>query len=195
MNLHEIEKKADDAFRNKNYDELIDYTNILINSDNAGFQGSGYFLRGGYFESYGTDSNDLIKAIENYNFAAQVNPSAEAYVAMAAVMYRLGKNNSESAIECLKEASRINHIPEVDLGFAYLYMRKNPPDYVLAKSFFLKAAFRGRIQGFLGYSYAARKLGQHFRALANDICRVISSPFVFLFIGKKMIKVFRINNL
>lgn len=195
MNYFETARLADDAFKNKNLDELYALTDVLIKSEISEHIGSGYFLRGGYFECYGNDLNDLTKAIENYNLAAQANPSAEVYAALATVIYRLGPEHDDSAIVCLKEASKINHIPEINLGFAYIFMRKSPPDYSLAKSFFLKAALRGRVQGFLGYSFAARKLGQYFRAIIIDLCRVIFSPFIFLFIGKKMIKGFRVAKL
>lgn len=195
MSLDETAKMADDAFRNKKLYELIVLTDILIESEITGYMGSGYFLRGAYFECYGYDSNDLTKALENYKLATQVNPSSEAYVAMATIMYRLGPEHCESALEFLKKASSIKHIPEVDLGFAYIYMRTNPPDYDLAKSFFLKAARYGRAQGLFGYSYAARKLDQNFRAMIIDMYRVISSPLIYLFIGKKLIKGFRITEL
>lgn len=195
MNPDKTLKMARDAFKNKNLVELIELTDILIQSQISQHMGSGYFLRGAYFESYGNGANDLDKAIENYNLAAQVNPSAEAYVAMATVLYKLGSDHSVAAMECLKEASLIKHTPEVDLGFAYIHMRFNPPNYDLAKSFFLKAARYGRVQGLFGYSYAARKLGQNFRAMIIDVYRVISSPFIFLFIGKKILKGFMITKL
>ena len=190
MNIDKTLELARKAYRDKEFDELIKQTEILIQSEIPENIGSGYFLRGAYFELFDNDEDHLSNAILNYAHAAEANPSAEAYTAMAAILVKMGPGNYESALVCLNNASELKITPDAYLGFATIYMKVMPPEYEKAKTYFLKAAKHGRVQGLFGYAEAARKLNQRYRAILIDVYRVISSPFVYLVIGKKILKGF-----
>jgi TPR repeat protein len=189
-NLDEISEQANNAYLQRDFENLFSLTEVLINSQNLAYASSGYILLGGYYEYFNDSSDNLLRAVEQYRNAAELKPAPADYVAIARALIKAGQEYYPEALESLNKGATIGSIPEIDLGFAYIYLRRNPPDYKLAKSFFLKAARYGRVQGLFGYSYAARKLGQNFRAMLIDIYRVVSSPFIYLFIGKKIVKGF-----
>jgi hypothetical protein len=190
MDLDKTLNLARVAFRKKNLNELTVHTDALIFSGIPEHVGSGYFLRGAYHELFDGNENHLAEALLNYSHAGEANPSAESYIAMATILVKMGPSHYESALVCLRNAADIKITPEGHLGFATIYSKVVPPEYELSKSYFLKAARFGRVQGLYGYANASRKLGQNFRALIVDIYRIISSPFIYLIIGKKILKGF-----
>lgn len=190
MNLPEIASQADNAYLQRDFDKLFRLTEMLIKSDNSSYASSGYVLRGGYHEYFNTSSKNLLYAAEQYKKAAELNPKPEDYVAIARALIKLGQDSFQEALCNLKIASQIGDIPEIDLAFATLYAKMEPPNYCLAKQHYFNAAKSGRVQGVFGYAMASRKLGQNFRAMLADTYRIISSPILYLFMGKKLTKGF-----
>lgn len=100
-------------------------------------------------------------------------------------MKRGGDVGYSDALKHLKHAADFAMAAEVVLGFAHYHRTKPEKDVKCAKRFYLRAAVRGRFNGFFGYSEVARELGQNNRARAVDGIRVILGPVIALLIGSR----------
>lgn len=187
-NLDEVAEQACNAYLQRDFDGLFLQTEILINSKVMAHAYSGYILRGGYYEYFNDTSDSLLHAVDQYRKAAELKSAPEDYVAMARALIKAGQEYFPEALECLNKGKIIGGNPEIDLGLAIIYSRMEVPDYQLAKKYYFRAAKSGRVQGVFGYAMASRKLGQNFRAIIADIYRILSSPILYLFIGKKLTK-------
>lgn len=155
----------------------------LIRSDDEMDRLDGYSCRGMVFEDGGLDvAVDLDKSIDSYRRASLIAPNAVTFLHLARVT--LKRKEFSQSLRFL-EISAGYETPELLLGFAQWFEESDPPDYGMAKSYYAKAALRGRFVGFFGYSRVARVVGQPLRALAVDVLRILSGPFIALAIGAR----------
>lgn len=187
-NFDEIAEQATNAYLQRDFDNLFLFTEVLINSQNLGYASQGYILRGGYYEYFNDSSDNLLRAVEQYRKAAELIATPQDYVAIARALIKAGQEYFPEALEILNKGASIGSIPEIDLGLAIIYSRMKIPNYHLAKKYYMRAAKSGRVQGVFGYAMVSRKLGQNFRAIIADSYRILSSPILYLFIGKKLTK-------
>lgn len=71
------------------------------------------------------------------------------------------------------------------LGFAEFFRTASPPDLERAKTYYLRAARRGRTKGMLGYVKTAYELDQPFAAAGMVLMAVITLPILMLFLGSR----------
>ncbi|WP_125361619.1 hypothetical protein [Stenotrophomonas sp. 278] len=142
----------------------------------------GYTCQGMAFEDGGVDLDpDFDRSLDSYRRASLIAPNAVSFIHLARIS--LKRKDYPSALRFLNISAEYEETPEVLLGFGHYFEDHLPKEASNAKSYFMKAALRGRFDGFFGYSRVARKLGQTFRAFLMDCCRVVSGPFIALAIG------------
>jgi len=156
----------------------------LIRSEDEMDRVDGYSCRGMVFEDGGQDvSVDLDRSIDSYRRASLIAPNAFTFLHLARVT--LKRKEFSQSLRFLEISAGYEETPEILLGFAQWFEESNPPDYGVAKSYYAKAALRGRFAGFFGYSRVARAAAQPLRALAVDIARILSGPLIALAIGTR----------
>lgn len=156
----------------------------LIRSDDEMDRLDGYSCRGMVFEDGGLDvAVDLDKSIDSYRRASLIAPNAVTFLHLARVT--LKRKEFSQSLRFLEISAGYEETPELLLGFAQWFEESDSPDYGMAKSYYAKAALRGRFVGFFGYSRVARVVGQPLRALAVDVLRILSGPFIALAIGAR----------
>lgn len=156
----------------------------LIRSEDEMDRLDGYTCRGMVFEDGGLDlAVDLDKSLDSYRRASLIAPNAISFLHMARVSLR--RREFSQALRYLEISAGYEVTPEILLGFAQWSEESDPADYKMAKSYYVKAALRGRFAGFFGYSRVARAAGQPLRALAMDVVRILCGPLIALAIGTR----------
>lgn len=156
----------------------------LIRSEGELDRLDGYTCRGMVFEEGGVDVEvDLDRSLDSYRRASLIAPNAITFLHLARVCLR--RKDFPQALRFLEMSAGYDVTPEILLGFAQWFEESDPGDSRKSKSFYLKAALRGRFSGFFGYSRVARAAGQPWRALAMDVARIVCGPFIALAIGKR----------
>lgn len=142
----------------------------------------GHICRGIVYEDGGIDLEpDFGKAMDSYRRASLIAPCADTFIHLARMSMKM--NNYPAALRFLTISEDHEQTPEVLLGFGLYHEAHIPEGASAAKSYFVKAALRGRFAGFFGYSRVARSIDQNFRALGMDCMRIVSGPFIALAIG------------
>lgn len=156
----------------------------LIGSSEEMDRLDGYTCRGMVFEDGGLDvAVDLDESLESYRRASLVFPNAISFLHMARVSLKM--REFAQAERFLEISAGYEVSPETLLGFAQWFEDSDPPQMERAKSYFVRAALRGRFAGFFGYSRVSRAAGQPLRALAMDALRIFCGPLIALAIGKR----------
>lgn len=156
----------------------------LIRSEDEMDRLDGYTCRGMVFEDGGLDvTADLDKSLDSYRRASLIAPNAVSFLHMARVSLR--RKEFSQALRYLEISAGYEVTPEILLGFAQWFEESDPVDSRMAKSYYVKAALRGRFAGFFGYSRVARAAGQPLRALAMDVVRILCGPLLALAIGTR----------
>lgn len=146
---------------------------------------AGHLCVGLVFEEGGADvGRDLDAALLHFHEAAAIAENSLTLCYLARVSMKRGEADYGTALGFLQEAERRGDDPEILLGFAHYYRTKADPQLDMSKQYYLRAARRGRFAGFFGYSAVCRLAGQHGRALAADVARVVSGPFIALIQGR-----------
>jgi hypothetical protein len=141
---------------------------------------SGYFYRGRAYEVEGGDS--LAGAVGDFRQLVLLAPSLDSYLYLARALLATG-GREEEVEKMLDAGGRFGHSSVLDLGWAEFYRKKATADLVVSRSYYLKAAVKGRFQGFFGFSETSRLLGQPVRAFLFDVVRVSSGWLISMLMG------------
>lgn len=164
--------------------EALVLANSLIESSDEMSRMDGYMSRGMVFEDGGFDVDvDLEKSLDSYRRASLIVPDAVPFLSLARVS--LKQRNYPAALKFLEISAEYEVLPETLLGFGAYFEEVVPMDGERAKSYFMKAALRGRFSGFFGYSRVARAIGQPIRAFMMDCLRIATGPWIALAIGTR----------
>lgn len=185
MNFEQVLRDAQIADENEAYAEVIRLASHLIQAGDPWIV-RGFMLRGSAYEHGSSDGvGDIAMAVQDFRQVSILAPHSLSYQCLARVLMKSGNDNYPSALRFLGEASSLGATPELYLGYAHYYQTCREPDLQLARKYFLRAALRGRFQGFFGYSHVSRMLGQPIRAAFVDAVRVVLGPFIWLVLGAK----------
>lgn len=144
----------------------------------------GYTCRGMVFEDGGLDVEvDLDKSLDSYRRASLIAPNAISFMHLARIS--LKRREFPQALRFLEISADYEVTPEILLGCAQWFEESDSQDLRRAKSYYVKAALRGRFAGFFGYSRVARAAGEPLRALAMDVARILCGPLIALAIGTR----------
>lgn len=191
MNQPEFYSKARLALREGRATDLLELSRQLLESKHDDVIIPGYMFRGNAYEIGGQGLEiDLDTSLDAYRHVAVLQSSSIIYIYMARVCMKQGGVNHEQAIKYLKEAEKIGNPPELYLAYGFFYENSQSKDYDLARYYYLQAAKKGRFHGFFGFSRVSRLLGQHGRAFAMDLARIVTGPLVFLILGRSASKDF-----
>lgn len=158
----------------------------LLASDEESTRVAGHICKGLIYEHGGNEFPiDLDRALQHYRQVALVIRDQTTYCDMARTTMKKGPAHFEQGLRYLEEARAIKDGPDVDLGFAEYFKSKPNPDYPQSRRFYARAAWHGRFMGFFGYSDVSRTMGQHWRAFAVDVLRLLLGPFIALLIGSR----------
>lgn len=164
--------------------EALSLAESLITSKDERCQLDGYMCRGMIYEDGGTDlCVDLDRALDDYRRASLIAPNSMTFMSLARVS--LKRRDFAETLRFLQISKEHEMTPEVLLGFAQYFEELVPMDASEAKSYFLRAALKGRFAGFFGYSRVSRKTGQPVRAGVMDALRLLVGPFIALAIGAR----------
>jgi tetratricopeptide (TPR) repeat protein len=125
----------------------------------------------------------LLIAEKDWRRIIDIAPASVAYQRLARVLLK-GKSYAP-AFECLMEASRRSPGPELNLGFAEYFRRKESPDLKVARSYYLRAAARGRTLGIRGYVEVSMETGKTFSAIFAVLLGLLATPFLALVLGER----------
>lgn len=184
-NSEEKVKSIELAAREGDYKKQLSCSLELAQSQDVYYAAIGYYYIGLYHLMTGHGSSRFPDAISAYRKSYELYKSYNAALALTRVLIQSTKANFNEIKEMLDYAHSQNDSADVDLGYAAIYFYRLQPDYKLARKYFLRAAFRGRVYGLFGYSIASRQMKQYFRAFIVDLLRIIATPFYSLFFGKK----------
>ncbi|WP_367345824.1 hypothetical protein [Stenotrophomonas bentonitica] len=144
----------------------------------------GFLCLGYVYEDGDADLEpDYDKSLDSFRRASLIAPHGVTFLNLARVS--LKRREYAAALRFLDISAGYELSPETLLGYGYYFEELVPADTDQAKSYFLRAALRGRFAGFFGYARAARASGQHGRALMMDCARIVSGPFIALAIGAR----------
>jgi TPR repeat protein len=156
----------------------------MIRSEDASERLDGYVCRGFVYEDGGAEvAVDLDRSLDSFRRASLLAPNAFTFLHMARVC--LKRRDPAQALRFLEISAEYEILPETLLGFAQWHEESDPMDLSLAKSYYVKAALKGRFAGFFGYSRVARVAGQPCRALWMDVLRIVCGPLIALAIGAR----------
>lgn len=185
IGIEEKVKSVELAARIGDYKMLLSNSLELVQADDAYYGAIGYYYIGLYHLMTGKGEARFLDAITAYRMSYNLDKSYNAALALVRVFIQSAKANFNEVKEILDHARSLKDSADVDLGYAAIYFYKYPPNYMLARKYFLRAAFRGRIYGLFGYSIASRQMKQYIRAFLVDFLRIIATPFYLLFLGKR----------
>lgn len=167
--------------RNGRYAETIPMATKLI-QEGGREAVSGYFYRASAYEMVGGDS--LEKSANDFRKLVLLAPSLDSHVHLARVLLAIGGRDDE-ARKMLDEAGKFGNSAVLYLGWAEFYRIGSNPDLKASRSYYLKAAMRGRFQGFFGVANTSRLLGQPIRAAFVDLLRISLGWFISILIGRR----------
>jgi len=172
-NVHADFKQAVQLLEHGQAHQALRLADSLTSSMDERHRLDGYMCRGMIFEEGGPDlCVDLDKALDSYRRASLIAPNSITFTSLARVS--LKRRAYAESLRFLQIAADHELTPEVLLGFASK-----------AKSYYLRAALKGRFSGFFGYSRMSRKMGQPVRAALVDALRIIAGPLIALAIGAR----------
>ena len=178
-------KEADKAILAGNYSRLAVLAPALI-AEGGRFLISGYLYLGIAYENGDSELEvDIDRAVNAYRQLVLLVPCTESYIYLARAMMKRGNESYGDFHKYLSEARKYGTSAILDLGFAEYYKTKKDPDYALSRTYFKRAALRGRFRGFFGYSECSRLMGQPVNALAVDVLRVMTGWMFYLVAGGK----------
>lgn len=164
--------------------EALALAQQLVGSPDEDDRLDGYMCLGFVYEDGGVDLEpDFDKSLESYRRASLMAPNGVTFLNLARIS--LKRKEYAAALRFLDISAGYELSPETLLGYGHYFEELVPADAGQAKSYFLRAALRGRFAGFFGYARAARASGQHGRALMMDCARIVSGPFIALAIGAR----------
>lgn len=156
----------------------------LASSHDESEQLSGILCKGYIYEDGGAGfPPDLDKAIHYFREVAIAAPSTISFNNLARSFMK--KGDFDGARKYLSEAARMELTPEVLLGLAEYNRRRPERDLSAARAYYLKAALRGRFNGFFGYSEVSREMGHHINAIIMDFMRIIFGPLIGLLLRSR----------
>jgi TPR repeat protein len=183
-NVHADFRRAVQLLERGQADQALRLADSLTSSMDERHRLDGYMCRGMIFEEGGSDlCVDLDKALDSYRRASLIAPNSITFTSLARVS--LKRRAYAESLRFLQIAADHELTPEVLLGFAQYSEESVPMDASKAKSYYLRAALKGRFSGFFGYSRMSRKMGQPVRAALVDALRIIAGPLIALAIGAR----------
>lgn len=181
--IEDIRNSAEDALAQGEYEAAVSAASVLIEAGEPWLL-DGLVRRAMALENWLEGPPDrLLSAVQDWKRLIEVAPAVVAYQGMARVLLKLG--DRRSAYENLLEAERRGATPEILLGLAQYHRTSVPPDLETAKTYFMRAALRGRTQAIRGYAEVAYSLDQPFSAFAMTLFGVVATPFFMLALGER----------
>lgn len=169
-----ILKSAESLLSRREFEAVIPLAEILIAAGEPWALG-GLQLRATAFENWVAGPADrLVRASQDWRRVIDLAPASVAYQNLARVLIKNGDH--QDAFEFLVKASSRHQTPELLLGFAEYYRRKSPPDPSTARSYFKRAALRGRAQGIRGYVEVSMEQGKPGSAMLMVLFGLVMLP-------------------
>lgn len=182
-NLEDAREIAEKALADGEYEVAVKAASVLIEAGEPWLL-DGLVRRAMALENWAEGPPDrLAGAAEDWARMVEIAPAAVSYLGLARVLLKLG--DRESAYNCLLEAESRGATPETLLGFAQYHRTSSPPDLRAAKTYFLRAALRGRTQGIRGYVEVAYELDQPYSGAAMTLVGIMLSPVLALALGER----------
>lgn len=174
---------------NDRAEDALEIGKKLLGSDDLADRVSGMLCLGFVYEDGGTAVARNIELATNYfRQAAILAPCPETYCNLSRTIMKAGEDDFPDSLRYLKLAAEIKVTAQVLLGFGEYYRHTSPPNGRLARKYFFRAALKGSLHGFVGYSGVARMDGLHSRAIAMDFARFVTSPLLLIFFGRRALQ-------
>ncbi len=181
--LAHIVDLAEGELDRRDYAAAVSAANELIDAGEPWLL-DGLMLRATALEAWTAGPlNRMEVASGDWARTVEISPCSVAHMRLARVLMKLG--DREPALLHLRAAEKKEALPEVLLGLAEYFRTASPPDLQMAKSYYLRAALRGRTQGMIGYGEVASELGEGWSALCMAIYAFLATPFLIITIGKR----------
>ena len=169
--------------------ERLDFTTAVALADKLVDAGGPWLIEGLSLRATANElwtagpQDRLLAAAEDWRRIIALAPASVAYQRLARVL--LKAKHYPAAFESLLEAGRRNPAPELYLGFAEYYRRKESPDLDAARSYYFRAAARGRTEGFRGYVEVSMESGRMFSAIFMVLAGLLATPLFALVLGER----------
>jgi tetratricopeptide (TPR) repeat protein len=175
--------RAAEALSRGQFEEAIAGATTLVEAGEPWLV-DGLVRRAMALEGWAVGADDrLERAAMDWRRLTEYASAEIAYRSLARVQLKLG--DRAGAFQNLQKAERIESTPELMLGFAEYYRTASPANLELARTYYLRAAKRGRTKGMLGYVETAYELDQPLAAAGMVLMAVIAMPFLMLFLRSR----------
>ena len=181
--IEAIKNQAGQALERGDYQMAVAAASALIEAGEPWLL-DGLVRRAMALENWGKNEPERLNAAaDDWKRLVEIAPAAVAYCGLARVYLELG--DRRSAYDNLREAEKTKVTPEVLLGLAQYHRTAEPPDLEAAKTYFLRAALRGRTQGMRGYVEVAYELDRPYDAAVMVLAALVATPFLALMMGER----------
>ncbi|MFY2763926.1 hypothetical protein [Arenimonas sp. MALMAid1274] len=176
-------RAAEALLGNEEFEAVIPLADAIVAAGEPGLI-DGLILRASAYEKWQSGPEErLSRALADWERLKELAPGPIVYRNLARLLLKLGRH--QEAFDCLMKARTERSPPELLLGFARYYESKVPPDIDAARSYYFRAAMKGRSRGIRRYVELSMDNGKPFQAIAMLMAGLMATPVLALVLGQR----------
>lgn len=180
-----LEEEALAAGNGGDYQRMISVAEQLIAMGQEG-DVTGLLLRARAFEGWIEGPADRLgRAVADYQRLTELGPCPPAFQNLARARMKQGPEHYPDAFLALMAGEKLGGSPEILLGFAWYYRTKPSPDFLFARSYYRRAAVRGRRAGIAGFMEVSIMLDHYGMAMLAGLAGLFAMPLMILVHGPR----------